>query len=567
MGSAQVIHIYKRRPRLAGKIAMIILLVILTAMAGAWLYWSTNKKQIIRNKIDKTIREKTAGLYKVNYEDMHVDELAGNLSIINMNVGVDSAQYAAIPGTAKKPGIILKLFIPLISISGIKTDKALAGKEIVGKKLHIKDPVIQLYYTSAGTDYRKIPNSEIYKQVLGDLDLIKIDTVELSNARIVTHNHTGKESVIFNNTNILLSEIAVDSLNNLDSNRFFFAKHMRFHTEKINWSASSGLYKYGISNMTLNSDNKELRIAGVDIDPQLGEAAFVNQLPYQSDRLNLHFTDIHFRNVDFDQLMNEVLVADWMETGSMTIKAYRDLRRPRDNKNRNGCYPHQVIMKAPIPFVIRKAVFRNSFVEYKEVNDISGQTGAVQLTNCTINASNLTNDPGTLRINNNCRIEVNGSLMDLTPMQATLIFPIGDKQGRFFIEGTTGGGEAVKLNKLTEPMGMARIKDGTVKSLHYKLSGNNTQANGTVTLLYDDLEIDFLELDDDKPSGIDKKDVTSFVASIFLKKSNPKNGNDVRTVNVQHARDMNRSFYNLVWKTIFEGINLTIGNKKKMKRP
>jgi len=65
---------------------------------------------------------------------------------------------------------------------------------------------------------------------------------------------------------------------------------------------------------------------------------------------------------------------------------------------------------------------------------------------------------------------------------------------------------------------------------------------------------------------MNKKHLTSFISNIVLKNENPHNG-ETRIGEVHHERDMNRSFYNLVWKSIFEGINKTIGNKKKMKRP
>ena len=38
------------------------------------------------------------------------------------------------------------------------------------------------------------PTKEVYEQVLGDLNMIKVDTVEISGAQIITRNmKTGKE--------------------------------------------------------------------------------------------------------------------------------------------------------------------------------------------------------------------------------------------------------------------------------------------------------------------------------------------------------------------------------------
>ena len=150
-------------------------------------------------------------------------------------------------------------------------------------------------------------------------------------------------------------------------------------------------------------------------------------------------------------------------------------------------------------------------------------------------------------------------------MKAALTLHLEDRQGRFSIEGSSAGSiDAAKLNQLAVPMALAEIKEGKLKNLDFKLTGNNTRADGSVTVLYDNLDIDFLEMGNDQK--LNKKHLTSFISNFVLKKSNPDDG-ETRVEEVHHERDMNRSFYNLIWKSIFEGISKSIGNKRKMKRP
>jgi hypothetical protein len=64
---------------------------------------------------------------------------------------------------------------------------------------------------------------------------------------------------------------------------------------------------------------------------------------------------------------------------------------------------------------------------------------------------------------------------------------------------------------------------------------------------------------------LDKKDVTSFVANLFvLKKDNPKEGEAPRTAQAQFNRDPNGGFMMLVWKTILVGVLKTIGAPEKI---
>jgi hypothetical protein len=192
--------------------------------------------------------------------------------------------------------------------------------------------------------------------------------------------------------------------------------------------------------------------------------------------------------------------------------------------------------------------------------------GEVKFNDCSININNLANKHSAIEKNNICRIDINCNFLNLTSMKAVLTMQLGDKDGKFTVEGSANHIDALKLNQLAEPMGLARIKKGDVKNLYFNLTGNNYRTDGTVKLLYDDLYIEFLELNDDSKT-FNKKHFTSFVSNLILKNANPGKNGEVRIGEVHHDRDMNRSFYNLVWKSIFEGVNKTIGNKRKMKRP
>jgi hypothetical protein len=124
--------------------------------------------------------------------------------------------------------------------------------------------------------------------------------------------------------------------------------------------------------------------------------------------------------------------------------------------------------------------------------------------------------------------------------------------------------EATKLNVLTEPMAPATFKKGNVQKLEFKLKGDNTHAEGTVLVLYDNLRIDLLEVEND--NRLDKKNVTSFLANLFMNDENPDKNEPARVAKVNYQRNMNRSLYNLIWKSVLTGINQTIGNKRKPKR-
>ena len=74
---------------------------------------------------------------------------------------------------------------------------------------------------------------------------------------------------------------------------------------------------------------------------------------------------------------------------------------------------------------------------------------------------------------------------------------------------------------------------------------------------YEDLKVDVLKRDDDSKK-IEKKGLTSFLANTIVKNSNPDKGN-LRKETPHYDRDIQKSFFNLVWKTIFTGMKETVG--------
>jgi hypothetical protein len=119
---------------------------------------------------------------------------------------------------------------------------------------------------------------------------------------------------------------------------------------------------------------------------------------------------------------------------------------------------------------------------------------------------------------------------------------------------------AATFNVLAEPMGPARLEDGVVNSLKFNLAGNNSQMNGTVQLLYEDLKVSLLEKDKNS-STFDKKGLTSFVANIKIKNANPGKNKEPRVAQLNYRRDITKSLFNMAWKSLFDGVREITGAK------
>ncbi|MEO7984651.1 MAG: hypothetical protein ABI688_11260, partial [Bacteroidota bacterium] len=275
-------------------------------------YWNTHKKAIIKNKLETVVREKSDSLYGVKYDSLEMDEIGGSLSVYNMTVSYDSARYAVLNKTGKTPAILLDIYVPEINVSGVKTARALIQHEIVGRKLEIKKPVINIYYTNSGNkDSVSLTQKELYDQLLGKLDLIQADTILVIDAEINSINHrTKQKNMQLQGVSATLVNVRIDSSSYADTSRLFFAAESSFSCRKINWSSANKLYTYAAENIAANSVSRHLSIKSFRIIPTLNEDAFVKAVPVQTDRFELSLKNIELQNVDLAGILKENIITD-----------------------------------------------------------------------------------------------------------------------------------------------------------------------------------------------------------------------------------------------------------------
>ncbi|HEY4966483.1 MAG TPA: hypothetical protein VII28_08790, partial [Puia sp.] len=108
------------------------------------------------------------------------------------------------------------------------------------------------------------------------------------------------------------------------------------------------------------------------------------------------------------------------------------------------------------------------------------------------------------------------------------------------------------LNALLKPMALAELNKGKINDLHYHLDATNTRAKGRLLLHYENLSVRLLKKDDDK-NKYKTKVLPTLAAGLLVKDSNPQHGK-MRTADVDFTRDIHRSIFNLMWKSLFAAI-------------
>jgi hypothetical protein len=544
-----------------GKWWIAIVVVVLVAVAiGAYRFY---KSRFFDSTLPDSVYAASDGLYQISYDTIIVDEVGGSVIINNIVVAADTASLRGDTSLQDQPAVVLNLKADTLRVFGVKTPRALLNKEISGSILRIKNASVEMYRvhekedTATERSGRDIIES-VYWDVLRQLKMVDIDTIMLENIDLTyTDLKTNKLILRTSKISLVLHQLLIDSNSLADRSRIFFAKRVEMSADSIQLRDAKGEYDFRFQGLSINTGAQHLKLRSASIEPRLGEKAFMNQQKYQRDRFDISLSEISIKSIDPERLSIGELVADSLSVGKSNFKIFRDLRIPRDKESRVGQYPHQVIMKVPFPLDIRKAFFNNSFLEYKEINDKTGEAGKVQFNRVTAVMQNLTNDQAAITKNNLLTIDFDAWFLNTAKIDARMSLRIGDKQGRFSVSGNLGKFNPVVLNQLTIPMGKVRVDKGVINGISFKMTGDNYNADGELTMLYEDLKVSSLKQEDGKP-GYQKKGLESVLANAILRNKNPSNGNTRRS-GMKNERNTNRSFFNLVWKSIFAGVKESVG--------
>ncbi len=356
---------------------------------------------------------------------------------------------------------------------------------------------------------------------------------------------------------IKITGVKADQVITLKDQPIEHSKEINLSLSSIGWRSDDKLYSYGMENILVNSSSKLLRINHMFIHPELGETAFAASQKFQRDRYDLNLNGITLNGIKMEDVVNNKLIADKLIINSTVAKISRDLKKPLEGKNKVGNYPSQLIQKLDFPIYIKSGLLSNAFIEYREHEKVSDSIGDITFTNASLKVSNITNIAEQQKTNNLFTINYKAMALGKIPINGNFKFFLDNDKGAFIADGNISSFDAKVLNKVSIPMALIRIQTGKINSINFNFKGNDVQANGDFVMKYEDMKLDVLKRDE-TTKDIKKRGLFSLVANILVKNSNPKNGS-LRKTNPSYERNVNKSFFNLVWKTIFNGMKETLG--------
>jgi hypothetical protein len=224
--------------------------------------------------------------------------------------------------------------------------------------------------------------------------------------------------------------------------------------------------------------------------------------------------------------------------------------------NKLGQFPNQLLLKLEIPIYIDTLVGNKTEVAYTELNPKTQEAGRIAFSHVHGTFRNITNIDSMIAKDGHIRADMTAILMKSGNISAHFDFSLQNAGGGFGVSGQIKAMDGLELNPVLKPLGQVEIKSCNIQQVTFSMNGNEKGASGEVKFLYSDLKVNILKKEDGK-NEYKKKGLISLIANaIIIKDDNPGKG-DIRVAHPHFTRDPQKSFFNLVWKTLFTGIKET----------
>ena len=443
------------------------------------------------------------------------------------------------------------------AISKIATDSFILKQLLKADELTSDGGLLTFYLkqkknpgTDAAADEIEIDNNYFDEAVL--------NKVTIGSTRILIYNKTKPHDAPLSISNVKFTATDIQKLYSGTSIKNLIGRSKwLLSADGFSFMAANKRYKITVGAFTINSANSTMHVNSFSVVPQLAEAAFSKSTRYQEDLYNLNFKNVALSGVNSKLLISEKKLEAETMVFEPEIKVFNDRTVAPNPASKVGTYPHQLLQKLNFPISIKTVIIKNGYVAYKEKGDISKKTGTVFFKNISATISNVTNIKDIISKNNMLTLTATASFMGVSNIQTSWKLPLDTKDGAFTVSGIGSGFEASALNPITEPLGMVSIRTGRFNKIIFDLAGNDHHAKGSSTLLYENLKIDLLKNDS---TATKKKGLESFVANLFAKDNNPQNG-VLRKNEIDQERDATKSFFYLLWKSVFAAAKKTVAGK------
>lgn len=504
-------------------VGFILVIVLLNFGINLW----------IKTKLPQLINQKNKSDYSITYEDLHISLWNTSIEVENITL----IPRVLLENTDKKIGIYAT--VEKVEVTSFNIWSVLFGDKIKAERLVVSKPVISLYKN----DNEVISNSKsINDKVISPFQkIIMVSDIYLNDGKVeIVENKNQKKIASATAINLKLEGIKIDEETLKQKIPFTFKKYS-FVCDSLFYQVNEF---YNIKSAKLSANEKGIQVEKFDLQPRVTRQQFVKRIPLENDLFTILADDINvnnmdwgFKNGDFYFTTNSVVI------DNLNANIYRG-KMPEDDLSKKKLY-NSLLRELKFDLKVDTLKIKKSKLVYEEEKDFESGAGKITFTNFDMTALNIQSGFKKQKLDD-IKIAVNCTFMRESTLKVNWSFNVLDKTDGFKIKGSILNFNTEEMAYFTKPYINVIVK-GTLDKVYFNFAGNDLGNTGDFALKYDDLKVEIYQ----KNNRRKVNNFLSTIGNLFVKDDS---GEELKSVTVDVERTQEKSFYNLLWISIADGL-------------
>lgn len=536
---------------------------LLLVLAGAW-YVSLQIKPFVHQELGAVVKQATNGLYHIHFDKVRVNPLTGNASLTKVRLMPDTSVYQQLLAQQKAPNNLYIIDLQKLSIKKFHPFKIYFDKKLEIDLLLFDKPHITMINKSLAFNENKPPQPEKspYDYIKKMFSALHVKTIDFKNAsfKYVDNNGIKPDVDTISNITITLKDWLIDSVSATDKSRFYLLKDAYVYLNNYTYATPDSMYYLKASQFEFSASAKKLSIKEFALEPRYSEQEFAKVNGYARDRYLLRLNNIDFYGLNLPAyIRNREVLADEMSIADGMLSVFNDNSYPKLLKDKSGRFPHQLLQKIRVPITLKKINLQKLDISYSELDALSEQKGRITFNNTSGVISNVTNQPKHKKHNPVTEANLESYLMGQGKLNVNFKFNLTAPKADFSYKGQLVNMDGRQLNNVTRPLALLRVKSCLIRKFAFDIKANEEVANGQVDFVYNDLSVGLLKKDEGEEQ-LKRQGILSLLANaMIIYSDNPSVDGKYTAATVRYKRNKTGSFFNFLWKTLFQGVKHSVG--------
>ncbi|PTT01030.1 hypothetical protein DBR11_08310 [Pedobacter sp. HMWF019] len=542
----------------------LVALVVFLVFGTGFIYFELRIKPLIEQELRELVPRSTEGLYHLDFTGLSINLLTANASLSNVKLIPDPIVLEKLRLLKKAPNNVYHIELRKLSALNFHLFRMFKDKKLNIDEIEINRPMITMVNRQMDYNENRAPRplKSPYDYISKVLKELSVDTVNFREAAFKYVDNNKAKPIIDSiaNLNVTLADWLIDKDSARDTTRMYLLKDIMLNLDDYSYATPDSLYNIHLSEMNFKASTGLLHIDKFELLPRYSEMQFGQKVGYAKDRYSIRMNDLQLAGINLPlYIKKQELFARQMSIGDGAVSVFNnnELEKPKEPKT--GKYPHQLLQKVGSKITIQKLDLYHLNIAYAEFDRNSKQKGKITFENTSGTITNITNAPAAKQKNKFMVADLTTYMMGQGKLDTKFTFDLLAEDGAFAYSGLLHGLNGPAMNAVTKPLGMVHIKSGVVDELSFDLKADEHGASGSMVFKYHDLAIAVLK----REAGtvwLIRQGFLSFLANnLIINPQNPSKEGILSKAVIDYKRAPDRSFFNLIWKSLFQGIKYSVG--------